>query len=209
MAADNVVNLPGRGKTYLKGPNRTPDAAGTTSLAIEGIRKTFKDLDYSGVGIKAPRSGGEVVCTLVRNDSGITLLPKRAVSWKSGYIGKRVDGYCTLDYVNCAGIVDEWLNSTNGVADDDYFWIAQRGPSNCLTDLAGGATNVINAGDIIVALTAATSQATTAGRVQSFVATSNVTNAVSEAMNKLGRALSAKTTANTNASVLVYLELVA
>jgi hypothetical protein len=97
--------------------------------------------------------------------SGIALLPKRLVSFKDrGRVyGSRVDGYADTTAEHSYP-VDEYLPST-GVADSDLFYIVVEGPALVLTDLAGGANNVLNVGDVVVALTAATSGATTAGRV--------------------------------------------
>ena len=98
--------------------------------------------------------------------------------------------------------MDEFL-PTAGVPANDLFWIVVEGPTNILSDLAGADNNVVNIGGILVALTAATSQCTTAGRVmpQDITgATSVLANAV---QNRIGRALSARTTANTNADILV------
>jgi hypothetical protein len=205
--ADNVSGLPIRGRTYLSGPGRTPGSTYGASQILEGTTKIFKDVDQSGRGAKALRSDNDVYCTLVRNASGITLLPKRVVKWKSGQIGKQVDGYCAVDFEAVAGVVDEWLPSA-GVVDDDLFWIVRKGPTLVLTDLAGGAANVITSGANLVALTAATSQATTAGRVQEYAFTTNVTALQSQVLNRLGKAMSAKTTANTNADLLVDLQLI-
>lgn len=210
MAGANQAGLPERGKTFLTGPARTAPTTYGQSVGLEGAQQQFKDLDYSAssVGAKrAKRSNRVVECILVRNAATIPLLPKRLVKWKSGSRGKQVDGYCTTDWAEAAGVVDEWLPAA-GVAINDLFWIVRKGPTLCLTDLAGGALNVIAVDDVMLALTAATSQATTAGRVQPFVATSNLTNAIVMAFNKLGRAMSAKTTANTNAGVLVDMELI-
>ena len=201
--ADNVVNLPPRGKTYLKGPNRTPGTTYGTSLALEGIRKVFKDVDYSSTdSIKPPRSGGEVVCILVRNDSGTTLLPGRVCTWKSTYQGRRVDGYTRLDQGQpVAGIVDEFLPAA-GVADDDLFWLVVRGPALVKKALNG---NTLAKDDFVVAITAATSQATTAGRIMSIASTSDATNGASQVLNRIGIAMSSSAT--TDANVLVYVDL--
>jgi hypothetical protein len=197
----NVINLPMRGKTFLTGPNRTAPTSPAGDKDLEGIKKAFRDIDFSTRGMKTLRTGGEVICQLVRNDSGIALLPKRVAVWKAGYRGRRVSGYVTTDYAMAAGVVDEWLPSA-GVADDDLFWLTVKGPSRVLNDIAAATTAHIDEGAYIVALTAATSQATTAGRVQAFVATSNATNAVSEALNRIGVAMSTRTSANTNSDVL-------
>lgn len=207
--SSNVVSLPNRGKTYLKGPLRTPDTTGTTTKAIEGIIKTFRDLDYSNVsnGVAAPRSGGEVTCILVRNSSGIALLPGRVCVWKVNAVGKEVDGYTAEDALVGtrlaipAGVVDEFLPAA-GVADDDLFWLVVRGP--CLVKKSLDA-NTLTEGQAVVAITAATSQATTAGRIISYVQTSNATVASNQAWQKIGIAMS--TSATTAANVLTYLQL--
>lgn len=206
MASDNVVNLPRRGFTYLSGPNRTPDSTATTSVAIEGIRKVFKDLNYSNTSpsntsAKSPRSGGEVTCILVRNKSGVALLPGRLCVWKSGKEGLQVDGYTTTTYAKPAGVVDEWLPST-GVAANDLFWLVVKGPCLVKKSLDG---NTLTQDDYVVAITAATSQSTTAGRITSLIATSNATDALSMALNRIGLAMS--TSATTGADILTYVDL--
>lgn len=189
-----------RGQTFY-GPTATIPTAGE-SASQEGFEKTFADYNPTVTnGAKALRSGASVYCRLVRNSSGINLLPKRVVKYKSTYYKKRVDGYCTLDFDNCAGVVDEHL-PTAGVRDGDLFWITYRGPTLVLTNLAGDGTNLHVQGVPIVALTAATSQATTAGRVQTYFVTSGATVIGSQALQRIGIAMSAKTTANTNADLL-------
>jgi hypothetical protein len=212
-ASGSIVSLPDRGKTYLKGPNRTPDTSATTSALLMGITKNFADKDYSSTrGIKPLRSGGEVTCILVRNSSGISLLPKMAVTWKSGARGKEVDGYADFCPDRAiAGIVDEWLPST-GVVDDDYFWLTVKGPTLALTALPGDGTNVIAVDDWLVNSTgAASTHSTTSGRVVPAISeaglTTNITFAQSLNIYKFARAMSAKTTGNTNADILVYVDL--
>lgn len=205
--ADNVTGLPRLGATYFTGPNRTAPTSPTTSIGLEGITKTFADVTPGqGAGVDKQRSGHEKVCRLVRNVSGIALLPGRVVVYKSGFYGKRVDGYVTTDYALAAGVVDEHLPAA-GCPNNDMCWITVHGPTVVKSDIAAAATNVISQGDPLVALTAATSQATTAGRIQPYVATSNATQAASQAMNRIGRAMSASTTNNTNNSLLTYVDL--
>jgi len=145
---------------------------------------------------------GTIECMMVRNESGINLLPGYAVSWTAGSRFKSVDGYVTVTAGEAAGIVDPYLKAA-GVRDDDIFWLVRKGQVNVKTSLAGNAENVISEGDILYALTAATSQATTAGRVIAFAATTGTTSALQQLYNRIGRALSAKTTAQTNADVTV------
>jgi hypothetical protein len=202
---DNVVALPQRGKTYLTGPNRTADSTYTTSVAIEGIKKVFKDLDYSGTNqAKAPRTGGEVHCILVRNVSGRTLLPKMTVCWKAGYIGTRINNFSAVESGVVAGVVDEWLPST-GVANNDLFWLAVKGPSLCLKE---SSTTAINYDDWVAAITAAASTtSTTAGRIRAVAATTESTTTLSHALNRIGRAMSTSNTSGASTDFLVYLDL--
>jgi hypothetical protein len=195
-----------RGKTYW-GPTATIDTTYAESIGLEGLRREFVDqAPGTGSGVKSLRSGRMVICRLVRNVSGITLAPKRVVKWAAGYRMKRVDGYVSTDSEEAAGVVDEHLG-TGGVRNGDLFWLARRGPTLAQTSLSGDVSNSIAEGVMLMALSAVTSQSTTSGRVNPFVATSNQTFAVSAVLNRLGRAISAKTTANTNADVLIDLEL--
>lgn len=204
-ATGNAVSLPERGKTYLTGPNRTADSSPTTSVAIEGIHKAFANKDYSSSRNALPlRTGGETVCILVRNVSGRTLLPKMAVVWKAGFVGTRVDGFSAAESGVVAGIVDEWLPST-GVANNDLFWLAVKGPSLCLKE---SSTTAIAHDNWVAAITAAASTtSTTAGRIRAVAATSESTTTLSHALNRIGRAMSTSNTSGASTDFLVYLDL--
>ena len=202
--ADSVTTLPRRGQTLLTGTGRT---LGTSGTAPAGAQKDFAYYTTPTTpGAIMPAQQAMTTCILVRNRSGIALLPKRIVKWKSGSEGKEVDGYCAVDFECVAGVVDEHLPAA-GVPANDLFWIAVKGPSLVLTDLANSAANVHAVGRPFTALTAATSQATTAGRAQAFAVTTTVTSVMSIAFNKIGRAMSAKTTNQTNADLLVNLDI--
>ena len=198
--------VPIRGRTALSGNSgRTIDA--TMKVDLEGTEQWFDDVDPTATGAKTRRSNRRILCMLVRNEAADVLLPKYTVTWKSGKRGLQVDGYCDVTSEACAGVVDEFLPST-GVPVHDLFWIAVKGPSLMRTDLAGGANNSIALDDLLVALTAVTSGATTAGRVAPFAltATSTATTDGTQTrgiINNFGRALSARTTANTNVDILV------
>lgn len=198
-----------RGDTFF-GIGGTTDT--TSGAEWEGKIYADSDKSYSDTSPdKGNRTTAIVYTMIVRNVSGIALLPKRVVTFKAGKIGQ-VDGYCTTDAQAVAGVVDEWLPST-GVPANDLFHMVIKGPAKVLTDIAAASGNVINALDYVVALTAATSQATTAGRVATSVITFQVTSNVTDgtiqkyAANRIGFALSAKTTANTNADLLLYVKL--
>ncbi len=211
--SDNISGMPNRGRTYLTGPNRTADTTATSTKSIVGLTKTFADLDYS-VNPALSRSQNQVVCMLVRNSSGISLLPKRCVSWKTGLRGKEIDGYTEAAGGDAAvaGIVDEWLPAA-GVANNDYFWLTVKGPTLAVTGMAADETNLINMDDWLITLVAAASTfSTTSGRLGPAILptagqTTNITFAASAMLHKVGRAMSAKTTTNTNANILVFMDL--
>jgi hypothetical protein len=195
-----------RGETFYNGGTIDTNNLGGTNL--EGMEYEFEDLDLStATGVKSARTNRKVRCRIVRNVSGIALTPKRLARYQATTYGARIDGYCAVGAQDWAGVVDEWLPAA-GVPTNDLCWIVVKGPSNILTDLAGADNNVINQGDPLVALTAATSQATTAGRIRTPSVSASSTAyddlvVLNEARNQVGRALSAKTTANTNADCLV------
>lgn len=189
-----------RGETFYQG--RTIDTNDLGGLQHEGKVWEFEDIDLSvgTVGAKPARTNRTVKCLCVRNVSGIALLPKRLVVFQTAgtdgrYAAGRVAGYTSV--TNQRGYpVDEWLPAA-GVPNNDLFWIVIEGPSLCITDLAPGAGNLISVGSFVDALTAATSGATTAGRVEI------IANLTSSAAFRVGMALSATTTGNTNADILV------
>lgn len=196
-----------RGRTFYDG--NTIDTANYDGIPLEGKEYVFEDVDPRAAATSpgsspGQRTGRYVRCRIVRNVSGVTLLPKRVVSGQktAGMFTKRIDGYTTLTAGDRLGVIDEYLPAA-GVKNGDLFWLVVEGPALCLTDIAGGAANVINVGDRVVALTAATSQATTAGRVASQDITGATSVLGGQIENMIGRALSARTTANTNTDILV------
>lgn len=208
---DNAQPLPDRGKTWFDGT--TPPTTFSETVDLEGRLRNFDNTD-SATGVNAAQSkhtGRQVVARFVRNVSGITLEAKRIVKYATGHIGKRIDGYGTVNDERCAGVVDD--HYATGILNNDLGWIIVQGPCLVKTDLASGANNVISQGDVMLALTAATSQATTAGRMYAWAGTFNVTSDVTTgrianvAMNRIGQALTARTTANTNTDTLIDLEL--
>ena len=162
----------------------------------------FDDVDPTvTTGAKTKRSNRQVTCLLVRNEAAAALLAKFVVKWKSGQRNRQVDGYCSSTNEACAGVIDEFLGSS-GVAVHELFWLVVKGPTLIKTALEGDANNSIAMDDLLGALTAATSGATTSGRVGVIAMTASGPGGLAM-QNGFGRALSAKTTANTNADVLV------
>lgn len=178
-----------------------------------GKEWVFEDIDYSvsatNVGAKTFRTGFQVTCRLVRNDSLAALLPKRVASFSqtAGEYAAVVDGYVTTT-AQRGFPVDEFLPAA-GAPSLSYFYIVVKGPAMVLTPLAGTEFNGdAGIGAVMVALTAATSGATTSGRlaVQNITGSSQATDysfLVNQVENYVGRALSARTTGNTNADLLI------
>lgn len=165
----------------------------------------FEDNNPSSMAI---RTNMYKRCRIVRNVSAGVLLPKRLVTLKktAGKNASEVDGYA--DVINEQSFpVDEFLPAA-GVAVNDLFWIVIEGPALVKTSLAGGAGNVIGVHDWVVAATAATSGATTSGRIEAAVFSAATTGQINEdhlraIMNRLGQAMTARTTSNTDTDTLV------
>lgn len=155
-----------------------------------GVVKQFPDVNPDTGAIRTNRVK---TCIAVRNVSGVALLPKRVVTFKSGSISE-VDGYTRLTDAASAGVVDEHLPAS-GVANNDVFWITVQGP----TEVKLGPGLQAAADTSLVALTAgASTDSTTAGQAQTAAAT-YLQNGY------IGRALSAGTTAQ---NVLAVVNLV-
>ena len=196
--ADKVTGMPRRGKTYSGG---TP-ASIAQSIALEGMQIYFADDLKDGVGVRKTRSSRMTHAVLVRNTAGFNLTPGRSVSWEAGFRGRRVDGYTATTAQEIAGYVDDQLPAA-GVANNDLFWLLRKGPALIKTPTVGAA---FAEGDILVALTAATSGADAAGRPAVVVAAAT-TNTYFHTVNRAARVMSAMTTAQTDANMLVDLEL--
>lgn len=159
----------------------------------------------------APRRvGRQLIGMPILNNSGVTLYGKRFARLKrAGGFGDlwKVDGYpCVLNEKNLV-FIDEYL-ATSGVPDKYYFWGLVAGPVTLLTASVGADFNGdIAIGNLLVAATGATTQDTAAGRV-SNITIANATDAAGAqagAANIVARALSARTTANTNSDLLALL----
>jgi hypothetical protein len=201
------VNTPiKRGQTYYGG-NVPASTYWKETVEIEGLEATFEDVAPATARgqVLTKRSGRPVKCRLVRNASAGShnLLPKMLVTYASGYQFKRVDGNVAVNDAECAGIVDEHLPAA-GVVVGDLFWIVYDGPTLVKGSLDSTA---VTAGDILLGLTAATTNATTSGRVYSYVLTSDTTTMSPRILNKVGWAVSGRTDAETNKDILANIKL--
>jgi len=201
------VNTPcNLGQTYYGG-NVPALAQWKETVDIEGMTAEFEDLAPATTrgGVRQKRSGMPKKCRLVRNvTAGETvLLPKMLVRYASGYRFQRVTSNVCVADEEAAGVVDECLPAA-GVKYGDLFWITVDGQTLVKGHLDGTA---IAAGDKLLAATAATTNATTSGRVKSFVLTSDTTTMSPRDRNIVGFAISAATGGETNKDILCHIQL--
>lgn len=181
----------------------------TDGERFEGREYLVEDLDYS-LSVPKQRAASNGIqwkrVRVVRNVSGITLLPRYLVQFSTSKYGKQVTGYANTT----AGEgypVDEFISSTTGVPNNDLFYIVVEGPAECYTSAAASAEDVFSQGSVLVALTAAASTfSTTAGRVTPQDLTGATALLANQVQNRIGVAMSASTTANSNSAKLVYVK---
>jgi hypothetical protein len=186
----------GRGEYIAFNPADT-----TSYQTMEGEEFEYEDRDWAATGpVKPLRTNQMVRVRVVRNNSGIALLPKRiAIVKLTGTYGNQVDGYVRL--TGGRGYpIDEFLPAA-GVPDKALFYIVVKGPGVCLTDIAAGISIVV--GDYVNSLTAASSQATTAGHVVLQDLSGATALLAAQVQNRIGAAMTARTTAETNTAILV------
>lgn len=180
-----------RGATFLGG--RT--AEGGESVPV-GQDYEFPDDRY---GTKRT-----VRCRLVKNTSGVTVLPGTLVLLNT--LMTECIGVVNHEYLEGPQApVDDHLGP-NGVPTGDWFYIVTRGPNVGKNQIAEHNDNIIDAGERIRATTvdAATTAAVTVGRIQAVEVTSSVTVAQNELRSVLGRAVTAAATSGvTDTDLLV------
>jgi len=166
-------------------------------------------------GVRKFHTDEPLVCMAVRNQSGVTAYGKRFVTaplTTAGLTGiTDFNGYCDSLAEGAIGVIDEFLSSS-GVASKDICWVIISGVVTTSTPETGAAFNGdIAAGAELVAATAASSTGSaTGGRVSNVVFTaatagntSNGFDGYRMALNRLGTALSARTTGETSADLLM------
>lgn len=188
------------GTTWYGGA--TIDSNALTGTELEGREWWFPDLDYAAAGPRPKRTGRMRLMRIVRNVGAIALLPGRLATFQltAGMYGGRVDGYSDVAAERCYPI-DEFLPAA-GCPVNDLCWITVRGPANIKSALSDF-TALLAVGDKVVAITAATSGATTAGRFTNQLLTGATALLADQAVNYIGYALTGRTTANTNTDTLI------
>jgi len=209
----NMNDLPfERGSTFY-GIGATIDSNNLQGVNLEGLEKWVEDVSppSTTVGAQLARSGRLVKIRCVRNMSAAPLLPKQVVQVNKGNPG-RVTGL--VQTTGDKGFpVDEFLPA-GGCPQYDLCWVVVNGPAMVktpMTNLFGGAD--IAAGDPLTAASSnsgTTQTGTTAagGRIagiQPLAATdvASTEAAVLLAARLIGSAISGRTTAETNADMLI------
>ena len=196
-----------RGQTYFSGNGRTVSATEATEL--EGIEFEIDDyIPTPNAPPSAPKKyrlqGAKVRLRICRNVSGATLYAKFLARFnKTAGVTPHchVDGMSTGIADGPFAVIDEYLPSA-GVPANDLFYVVIEGPTEFMTPLEGDAANVISYNDVLVSQTGATTGATTAGRVKARIAGALTTGTLDQITAGLGRAVSARTTGNTNSTLL-------
>lgn len=169
----------------------------TFKYSLLGVEKEFQDPNFT---MKVRRM------RLVRNSSGINLLPKMAVRYKVSSANDpcgfetEIDGYGAVNPEKIV-LVDDQLPS-GGVPNGDYFWVCVQGEHLGIT--AKSSLNSIVVGDFLVAQTAAASTfSTTAGRLNLIDLTGATTPLANQILYNVGHAMTARTTNNTDTDIRV------
>lgn len=201
------VNAPfGLGKTWYNGRTiDTNDYSG--SIHLEG-KVCCWDVDKNLTTPPQQRTALPRRSIIVRNVSGIALLPGRIC--KFSIAGKRVAGYTTVTGEAAAGVVDDSLPSA-GVPNGDLFHLMVHGP--CAVRKSLSDSDIDLAVDAwVYAITAATSQATTAGRFVGWNGTFSAAQTTDGTAglilaNRIGRAMTTSLTNTTNSQIEIFLDL--
>lgn len=161
-------------------------SSATDGTGWVGAVKVFPDVDPTTGAIRSNRLK---TCIAVRNSSGVTLLPKRAVAFSDGSYSA-VSGYTRLTNDVVAGVVDEFLPSS-GVAANDVFWVTVDGPTELFV------SQTVAVGNVVAAVTAHTTNSTSSAGTGGYGATVSVT--VAPQVGRIGRVVSGTTN---NVSIL-------
>jgi len=185
------------GQTFYNG--RTIDSAALEAVDLEGKEYWFEDPSATAPTHRTRRYRKY---RIVRNVGAAAVLPSRMASFQAtaGRFGSRIDGYTTTTAAYGKPI-DEYLPAA-GCPVNDLCYVLMKGPGLVYSSLANDGADVA-AGDVLVAITGATSGATTSGRFKAQDLTGATSLLANEVQNAIGRALSTKLTNSTNQLILV------
>lgn len=204
MELDSALPFP-LGET-LTGKNAAGTLINNDKLGLI-YKVPYQDLSASLIRTALQRNTYRpLIVVALRNESGLTLQPKRVVrvSLTAGYSAlEAVDGYTVTLGQKLAVFTDPFVTS---IADDDIFWGILSGPTIVKTAYVEADFNgQIAVGAQLVAATGSTSGNSQNGRVSNVTlpGQTGATLAFNMAANLLAVALSARTTGNTDADLLV------
>jgi hypothetical protein len=188
------------GDSLLNGRTPSADEDGYPNLEpqLEGKLYQFVDQTY-GTGLP-------MMVRIVRNSTGSLVKPAECYTYDTDYPNRRVNARTTVLGAN--SIVADPLLPSAGIQDKDLFYAILSGPT--LVTTPRSAMVALAKGDALVAGTASTTGNQDAGCIariaDSLVAATTVAQHASNldiSRNVLGRAMSAATTANTGAQILI------
>jgi hypothetical protein len=182
------------GRTMAADEDNYPDP----EPQLEGKLYQFVDQNY-GTGLP-------IIVRVVRNSTGSVVKPAECYAYDTAYLNRRVNARATVLGSNV--VVADPLLPSAGIQDHDLFYAIISGPT--LVTTPRSAMVALAKGDALVAGTASTTGNQDAGCIariaDSLVAATTVAQHASNldiSRNVLGRAMSAATTANTGASLLI------
>lgn len=183
------------GTTYF-GAGGTPNA--TDGASLEGREYEVEDTTPAGVR----RSNRRRTLRVVRwTQSAFNALPKHLVTFEASADNEgQCDGRVTTTAARCYP-VDEYLPSA-GVVQHDLFYVVVKGPAVCVTPMSNTSADMA-AGNFLVSITAATSGATTAGRLTNQDLTGATALLANQVQNRVGVAVTSRVTNSTNTDILV------
>lgn len=136
----------------------------------------------------------DVLCLVVKNDTGAALLPRELVAWKTGGRRTAIGSKASTANGMAAGVVDPFLPAS-GVPNGSYFLLVVKGLVRCRKTTAAGFTE-----NGFLAASA------TAGQCQQLVVSGTWANTIAaEILNNIGRAAEARIAADTDALIDVNL----
>lgn len=135
----------GRGEFF----DPTATDIGTVSSTIVqalGREWDFQDINLLDTSFPSPgprpiRSGHDVTCRLMKNNSGVVLPPKRIIYYDRDNPGL-ASGLAAIAQLGAPiGVVDEYVPAA-GVPIGAYFWMVTKGRSLCVTSAAVSAVSI-------------------------------------------------------------------
>jgi hypothetical protein len=211
--------------TYAAG--NPPFALGTTYRGLDDDSNEIND-DFMGMiyqhqspvlssvsGVRDRNAERFISAVCLRNDSGVVLFGKRLAQFEltAGLsVVERADGYPIVQAQKGLILIDPFGTiPTDGVPIDDLFWGLFEGVCIARTPFTGAAfaLDIAVGAQLVSSTINSTSQNSNAGGLGNFTVQDTLNNTEVYAMvnNHIAVAMSARTTGETNADLLVNLQI--